>query len=414
MIAPSVLVAVHGHPALNVGGSEVAAAALFESLVAAGHPAWLLGCDSPSAEAAHNSSIRQPFEDARQYVYRPGAFDFLRLANRDAGFAAEFGALLAFLRPDVLHLHHALGFGVEAAAIARRAHPGVTVVLTLHDYMLACHHDGQMVTRGRQSLCTESSDRRCAGCFPEVGEAAFSIRRAYLRRFLGEVDAFVSPSAFLAARMRASGLLHADPIVIPNVLPKGPGPFAERSAPRPGPLRVGFFGQVTEMKGVGVLLAAAALCNPAKVAIKVHGAGATRPDQSQADLERRLAGASAPISWRGPYQRGEVGELMRACDLVVVPSIWWENAPIVITEARLAGVPVACSGIGGMAEMVDDGVDGLHFDVGSPASLAALLTHVSEDRSVLSRLHSRPSPGIAPFQQYIDTYVSAIPSARVR
>jgi glycosyltransferase involved in cell wall biosynthesis len=57
-------------------------------------------------------------------------------------------------------------------------------------------------------------------------------------------------------------------------------------------------------------------------------------------------------------------------DWVVVPSIWWENAPLVIQEAFAHGRPVICSDIGGMAEKVTDGVDGLHFRAGDPQSLA--------------------------------------------
>jgi glycosyltransferase involved in cell wall biosynthesis len=61
---------------------------------------------------------------------------------------------------------------------------------------------------------------------------------------------------------------------------------------------------------------------------------------------------------------------MRGCDVVVLPSIWWENSPVVIQEARRNRVPIVCSNIGGMAEKVRDRVDGLHFQAGSAASLA--------------------------------------------
>ncbi len=73
----------------------------------------------------------------------------------------------------------------------------------------------------------------------------------------------------------------------------------------------------------------------------------------------------------GRYDRTRVaGELMAEVDWVIVPSIWWENSPLVIQEAFTYGRPVICSGIGGMAEKVTDGVNGLHFRVGDPRSLA--------------------------------------------
>ena len=61
---------------------------------------------------------------------------------------------------------------------------------------------------------------------------------------------------------------------------------------------------------------------------------------------------------------------MSEIDWVVVPSVWWENSPLVIQEAFMQRRPVICSDIGGMAEKVTDGVDGLHFRAGDPQSLA--------------------------------------------
>ena len=72
----------------------------------------------------------------------------------------------------------------------------------------------------------------------------------------------------------------------------------------------------------------------------------------------------------GKYDHDDLPRLMAEIDWVVVPSRWWENSPLVIQEAFLHGRPVICSDIGGMAEKVTDGVDGLHFRVGDPRSLA--------------------------------------------
>ena len=79
---------------------------------------------------------------------------------------------------------------------------------------------------------------------------------------------------------------------------------------------------------------------------------------------------------------------MAAVDWVVVPSVWWENAPLVILEAFRHGRPVICGGIGGMAEMVRDGVDGLHAPVGDPAGLAAVLRRAAERPEMWDRLAS--------------------------
>ena len=81
---------------------------------------------------------------------------------------------------------------------------------------------------------------------------------------------------------------------------------------------------------------------------------------------------------------------MRHADWIVVPSIWWENAPLVIHEARAAGRPVICSGIGGMAELVEDGVDGLHVPPGDAAALAETHARRATDPDLWARLAGRP------------------------
>jgi glycosyltransferase involved in cell wall biosynthesis len=75
-----------------------------------------------------------------------------------------------------------------------------------------------------------------------------------------------------------------------------------------------------------------------------------------------------------------------ALDALVVPSVWYENSPIVIHEAFQAGVPVVCSNIGGMAELVTDGVNGLHFQVRDPVALRGVIERCVRDRTLLPRL----------------------------
>jgi glycosyltransferase involved in cell wall biosynthesis len=77
---------------------------------------------------------------------------------------------------------------------------------------------------------------------------------------------------------------------------------------------------------------------------------------------------------------------MRAVDWVVVPSLWWENSPLVIEEALSQRRPVLCSALGGMKEKVRPGKDGLHFPAGDPSALASLMLRVARDRPLWQRL----------------------------
>jgi glycosyltransferase involved in cell wall biosynthesis len=106
---------------------------------------------------------------------------------------------------------------------------------------------------------------------------------------------------------------------------------------------------------------------------------------------------------------------MSRCDWVVIPSIWWENSPVVIQEAALAGRPVLCSRIGGMAEKVQDGVTGLHFEAGSVADLAGRIEQIADGLTVAvdSRAASATHPRAV--EQFVELYRELLtPSANQR
>jgi len=102
---------------------------------------------------------------------------------------------------------------------------------------------------------------------------------------------------------------------------------------------------------------------------------------------KRLKGT---VFLHGPYENHELPALLADTDWMVVPSIWYENSPIVIQEAFRSNVPVITSNVGGMAEKVTNMKNGLHFNVGKPLSLCAVLEKVAKDKN----LHKQCVAGI--------------------
>jgi glycosyltransferase involved in cell wall biosynthesis len=179
-------------------------------------------------------------------------------------------------------------------------------------------------------------------------------------------------------------------------------PEAGSRSQDPAGARLGFFGQMNPYKGVDVLLAAmvkhAAGPGPHARAW-LHGANLDLQEHGFRDaIAELLAEAGEHVTYAGPYEPERVGELMAAVDWVVVPSVWWENSPLVIQEAFAHGRPVICSDIGGMAEKVADGVNGLHFRVGDPDSLAAVIGRVARSPELWERLRA----GIPPVHAMAD------------
>jgi glycosyltransferase involved in cell wall biosynthesis len=383
-----VLVASHSHPELSSGGAEISAFQLYRDL--SGHrdaEAWFLGCDRNRAYERMGAPIVQPFSDS-EFLYSPGEFHWLNFANRDPRFPEAFVGLLNHLAPDVVHFHHYAVFGVEAFAHVKHAVPGAKIVLTLHEYLAICHHFGQMVTKGKYALCHSATPIRCNQCFPEIDKSDFFLRKQYIARFFDLVDHFISPSSFLAERYVAWGIPEHKISVIENIL--SPRTLKERRPTSPdSPLRIGFFGQLSELKGINVLFDAAKLLEDQEfhdVSFDIFGDYRSQPPEFQKEFLERLAKTGRNVYFRGPYDQSQVDDLMKSVDAVLIPSIWWENSPVVIQEALRASMPVICSDIGGMAEKVRDGIDGFHFPVGHSMALAALLKRLAGDRQALNRI----------------------------
>ena len=380
--------AAHSHPDVSNGGSEIAAYQLFRGLRSrVDCQAWFLGCDRSSGAERLGAVLTQPYGE-EEYIYNAGDFDWFKFANRDPLFPAAFGQLIQELAPDVVHFHHYLNFGVEALAHVKRAAPTCRIVLTLHEYLGICHHYGQMVTKQHLNPCYKASPRRCNQCFPEISRSDFFLRKLYIDRFFRLVDHFIAPSRFLADRYIAWGVPAERMTVLENLMP--PPPVAA-AAPPPAaaeePLRVGFFGQISALKGIDVAFDAAAHLaknDMGAVSFDIFGDYHGQPPEFQAAFLERLGKAGPNIRFNGPYDRLRVDQLMQSVDAVLVPSLWWENSPVVIQEALRNRRPVLCSDIGGMAEKVRDRLDGVHFPAGNALALASLLRRLAADRTILA------------------------------
>jgi len=134
-----------------------------------------------------------------------------------------------------------------------------------------------------------------------------------------------------------------------------------------------------------------------QIVLEVHGANfemQSEAFQQTIQTLREPLMKEGCVQWIGAYQPHELPDRMAGVDWVVVPSIWWENSPMVIQEAFLYGRPLLVSNIGGMAEKVRDGIDGLHVAVGNAKAWASTLLRAATDGELWKELHDgiRPPP----------------------
>jgi len=207
-------------------------------------------------------------------------------------------------------------------------------------------------------------------------------RLASARSVLDTIDLFVAPSPFIAAEFERLGVdRHRLEVSDYGFVPAAAGARAGRASWN-GPLRIGFVGTLVWHKGAHVLLEAARRLS-GDFEIHLHGDTAVFP--AYVDGLKRL-GPDTRVTFHGGFDRDRLGEIYAAIDVLVVPSLWPENSPLVIHEAFMHGVPVVGARTGGITDLIVDDVSGLLYETFSAESLATALQRAIEDRALLARL----------------------------
>ncbi len=391
-----ILVVAHNHPDLHPGGTEIFAHDLFRAFgrVNGVSTLFLAGTNQVHRPARPGTAFQAVGRGDNEVVMWSGHFETFYLSQVDLyGVVPDLTRLLEEFRPDVVHIHHVLLLGVEFIALVRRVLPNARIVMTLHDYYSICAHNGLMLTPRTHDLCYQATPDRCRNCFPEIAAESFVIRTRYLQTLLAGVDLFITPSQFAADRYAAWGLPPSRIQVVANGRPRTTS--APHRMSKDGRRAVlGYFGNLSPWKGTPVLLRAIRqlAATGVDVELRLHGGAPFQSDAFVAEITALLEELGGRVVELGAYRAEDLPSLMAAVDWVVVPSIWWENAPLVIQEAFLHRRPVIASGIGGMAEMVRDGVDGLHAPADDPAGLAAVLARAVGDPQLWQTLVDGISP----------------------
>jgi GT2 family glycosyltransferase len=403
----------HAFPPESTGGSEVYALALARRL-GRRHELSVLHRSADPSRADHHvaESAREGFRVFSLNNLHRAAPGFE--AYRDAGAAAAAAAVMDRARPELVHVGHLDGLSTGLVFEARRS--GIPVVLTLHDFWTVCPL-GQLLDL-RLEVCPGPTPQRCLGCvgaqvvapaasappagagLPGAALAARWLARATgrgservarrleeMRELLRAADVLIAPSRFLRDRMAGLGVTGVE------WLPNGHEPLVpDPRRPDPeGRLRVGFVGAAILSKGLHVLAEAMARLGADRARLAVHGAFRTyHGDAGYEARVRRILGPAAEGALRGPFPHERLGEVLSGLDVLVVPSLWEENAPLVVEEAFQARLPLVVSDHGGLAERVREGKDGLRFRPGDPADLARVLGRLIEEPGLLRSLGKDP------------------------
>jgi len=440
---PRILFVSHAYLPDSHAGVEVYTQRLAGALAARGHEVGVL-CARVRPGLPQNSVIEEEVDGVpvwglvQNYPYAdlPSALADPAVDRRAQMIMESFG-------PDVLAVQTLAGLSLGILEVAAKL--GISSVIHLHDAWWSCPSGGQ---RRRQdgALCGPVDRRLCADCFdnfrhregpleqagrwlagrlpgaipPDALHRSFATlptsaqselkklneraarwigartktqnvdgesgpttdprittRHKAITTALRGVDRVLSPSDFLRNSLEADGLDLPQTTVVPTGVPAGTPPATGAST---GPLKVLYVGTWVEHKGPHILAKALAAGTNAAIVARAVGPA---PFPAYRDDVLTLAGGR--LDNLGTLAPNAIRNQMEWADVLVVPSLWAENAPLVVLEARAAGCPVIASDIGGLPELVEHGRDGLLFSPGDSDALAKLLAQPARIRELVVR-----------------------------
>jgi glycosyltransferase involved in cell wall biosynthesis len=416
-----VIMAVHHFPPRHIGGAELRAYRTATWLRDQGYDASVLCVEAIDVGDGHGLSYEDEHYDGipvrRLSFDITAAPDPFRWTYDNPWVGAHLRTYCNELAPDLVHLIS--GYLMSGSTLRVASELGIPTVVTLTDFWFLCPRITLLRSNGE--LCAPPFDAvACARCLGEekrryriLGRAAPALmnafwrtqqrrvariraRIAFLRETLNRVDAIISPSRFLRALFIEAGVAPERivfsrqgrdfPDLTPTILEKTP---AEH-------LRIGYLGQIAPHKGVHTLFEAVRHLPDAALEVKVYGDPRPFPDYTR--RLRKMVRQDSRLNLAGVYRQTDVSQVLRGLDIVVVPSVWYENSPNAILEAFAHRTPVVVSDLGGMAELVEDGVNGLRFTPGDASSLAAKLQQLIGHPGLLSQLRA----GIRPVKSVVE------------
>lgn len=337
--------------------------------------------------------------------------------------------------PDIVHFLHVHGF--SAAAISETRKTGIPVFFTATDYWSICSRTNLFKPHLQQVCPGPESPLDCLRCsLPKapawVANVAMKLandssshfsgtlaqvnslkRRTHeMAEHINHATQIFGSTHFIVELLTRYGVQEKLTKVIPYGVRLGELPPAlsiPDSFDKSRPLIIGFIGSLTAIKGAHVLLEALSRFTAADLPkIKVYIYGSPASDNRYMALLNQLASRfGETVKFMGTFPHEKIGSVLRNIHLCVVPSIWYESAPLVLCSSLAAQTPVLVSKMGGMTEIIRESENGFSFTSGESTELATLLNRILQDSGILRKFSSGSSHTYRTPSDYADDIAKA-------
>jgi glycosyltransferase involved in cell wall biosynthesis len=327
--------------------------------------------------------------------------------------------ILLEVRPDLVHIFHLRRLTLSLVDLVQKH--SIPVVFSLTDYWFGCF-TGQLQFPADQPCA--GPDLLSANCLrhiasrmnPAFGRVPMPIWRLFMRgatfwnslgplasiaqlkqrqismrKAYSGIQRVLAPSSQLLETYRELGFDMSQTRICPygidvsgleNLMPRTPWQgVSER------PLKVAFVGTFNPAKGAHVLLdAVARLHCQRSISVRLYGSLDDNPAYS--NMLQFKASDLDGVEFAGIFSSDRIYQVLSTIDLLIVPSLWRENSPLILLQAMASGLPVVASNVPGMADHIHSGINGELFEPGNSAALAELLERLVADPHALQTLTS--------------------------
>ncbi|KUK94835.1 MAG: Putative glycosyltransferase (Group 1) [Methanothrix harundinacea] len=375
-----ILMCCNAYPPNFIGGAELVAHEHAKILKNLGHDVAIFAGDGHIGGKRY--SIKQDTYDGLP-VYRisltPQDYqpEFINFTHKEV--EENFKCILDEFSPDIVHLHNIIGLSVGLIHIAKCR--GIKTVLTAHDHWGFCYKN--TILKHEEEVCNDWT--KCDECMPFISDNNCSsipirMRRDFFAIQFRDVDAFISPSIYLAdAYIRAGMPKEKFNIVWNGIDVTQFSNITKKSMDNC--IRFTYIGYFGRHKGIHTLINALPFINDKdKFKVNLIGTGELFDSYRRQVKE---TGVDSYVKFWGRIKNIE--DAYRETDVFILPSIWPENQPVTITEAMASKTPVIASDIGGNPELVEDGVTGFLFKTGDERDLAEKMSHFISNPDIIKK-----------------------------
>ena len=389
----------------DAGGGTIVPRYVAKELAQRGHQVTVFAAGVARLEGEPAYAIRTTVEDGVEVVSvhnRPHGLLDLGHPHReldDPAIRMAFAALLDRVDPHVVHLHNLHNLGLSLvdetfyAASGRSSRPTTTGS--------AARATTCSATTSRCATGPADGGRSCATCVGSRDAAGYAERRNELReRFSLRVDRVLAVSEAMRRTLLGLGFPGQMIDVVHQAMPEDDAIWdAVGRDRRPGRvgevLTVGFVGSAYAHKGPQLLVEAAQRVD-CEIRVRIHGEVPRAFAEQLLALDRR-----GVVELAGAFSHAELPEILSGLDAAVIPSLWWDCAPLVVAECLAGRVPVIGANMGGIPDFVEHERNGLLFDGRSASALASALERLQGEPGLLERLQGGITEPRA-FSDYVD------------